>query len=376
MSEWIDFFVFSLQALVVWILLPRWGAPSARFMLEHRNPAWAEAHPQEVARLSRGGLFMPCLYAWGVLSVAVLLVVRLSVQAPFFMPFDAQTPGWERLQNTSNALISVGLIVMGLGFAISVRRLEREVPLGERRQASLAPRTAGQYAPRWALGVALGIAGAHLLAWVVVGLRGLQQSEGYWLIVGGMFFVTAVLYGVLRLGVARRPNHYDLALGPVYRRTEIRAYLAMIVFTSVMGMLGLYREVTGFDTDRMASLVVAAFIIAAVIRLTRLQIRVAGDAREPPRGKAMRTSAVTTMLVPLLLPLTLITLQPAANDGSGRAGLLEVELQPHFALAGGNLSLANGEHALGRQLTGREQRLLHGVGARFAESCHRIVGHC
>ena len=129
MNEWIDFSVFAIQAIVLWIALPRHAARFTRPMLFDRNPQWAAANPELVTKLERGGWWFKALQAWAIFTVLVLLLIRLELQPGFLTPSSLNTPGWEVLMKTSNALMALGFVLFGLGMWRNLRWLKRNVPL-------------------------------------------------------------------------------------------------------------------------------------------------------------------------------------------------------------------------------------------------------
>lgn len=227
MSEWIDFAVYVLEAIALWVVMPRWGTRMSWPMMRDRNPAWFDAHPDEIACASPGSWFLKACYAWCGLSILVLLAVNLGLQPRGFMPEALGMPDWKVLMATNNLLIGIGLIGYFSGVSVFLRWMNRNVPLSERRQATLRPRAARDYVPRWSILLVNIVVVAHLLAWLYVGVSGLYHTPRYWWAFAGMAGLTVLVYILGRATIYRRPDHLDRTPGAVYRRFEV--YLVLFL---------------------------------------------------------------------------------------------------------------------------------------------------
>jgi hypothetical protein len=144
MSEWIDFAIYALQIVLIFVLL---AAGSVHFMgpaIVDRDPAWPAAHPAVMQALARSRWFVDSCYAWAAFSIALFLALRLGVHVP---PFSAgrEAPEWEVLRAWHAALMVTGMLGYFACFLIWLRWLRVNVPLAAQRMASLTPRTAGAY---------------------------------------------------------------------------------------------------------------------------------------------------------------------------------------------------------------------------------------
>jgi hypothetical protein len=68
----------------------------------------------------------------------------------------------------------------------------------------------------------------------------------------------------------RPPNHIDRVIGPRYRRTEVRICFALMAYLTILGMVNLYLELTGFNTRRYGALLVASFVCITLASCMRL----------------------------------------------------------------------------------------------------------
>lgn len=269
MSEWIDFSVFAIQAIVLWIALPRHAARFTRPMLFDRNPQWAAANPELVAKLEHGGWWFKALQAWAIVTVIVLLMVRLG----------KNTPGWEVLMTTSNALMAMGFVLFGLGIWRNLRWLKRNVPLAEIRRASLAPRSIDDFVPRWMQYLIYGFMAVNILARPAAELIYPGRLGNIWGASILMLIMSLLMYLVATFGVARPPNQFDHAMGPNYRRLEVHVYFGIMVAIALTGLLNLLMEFNGLDMRRYGAVITGACATAALVAFMFLPItdRTAGQ---------------------------------------------------------------------------------------------------
>ena len=263
MSEWIDFVVYATQAILLCIALPRWGARFTRPMLNDRNAEWTAANPEIVARLENGGWWMKTITAWGILTVLVLLTFRLELQPRVLLPESLDTPSWEVLMTTNNLLLAVGLVIFFYGLVSGYRWVKRLVPLAERRQATLTPRTLDHFVPRWLQYLVYGLVAANILARPMVDAYYPGQLKDVWGPVAIQIFMSAVAFLCTVGGVARAPNQFDRALGPAYRRMEVHIGFFLIMGLAISGIAYVWLELSGVDSRRygavFTSLCVSAF---------------------------------------------------------------------------------------------------------------------
>lgn len=317
MSEWIDFGVYAVQALVLWVMMPRWGARFTRTTLTDRNPEWTAAHPELVARLERGGWWLKTVQAWGLISTAVLLGYRLGLLPVPPPSLRVHTPLWEILMGTSNVLMTVGFLIFGYGIWAYFRWQKQNVPLTDRRQASLAPRSTADHLPRWLQWLTYGLLLAGLTLRLVLGLKHPGRIHNVW---GGFILgliMTVFLGLAAALSVARPSNYMDRMLGPSYRHMEVRMVYGLMLWLFLTGLIGLYLNWHGVDSRRAGSLLVALFVVATIAGSALL---LPGPPRNPPaRGNAVRAAdaatlrspSVMVLLVPLLLPVALAVIRDA-----------------------------------------------------------------
>jgi len=273
MSEWVDFCVYSIQALLLWIALPRWCARFTRPALLGRNPEWVAANGHTVELLERGGWWMKAIHGWGIVSVLALLACRLD-RLPLPPATRLHTPPWERLMTTNNLLMAFGLLLFGYGVWSFLRWMKRDVPLTELRHATLVPRTSDDFLPRWLQYLIYGLMLAGLIARPVLGYIQPGRLQNVW----GNFFIGLIMAALLFLmqvgSVVRPPNHIDRLLGPRYRRMEVRICFALMAYLAILGMAGMYLEMSGFDTRRYGALLVAGFVCITLASCMRLPNKV------------------------------------------------------------------------------------------------------
>ena len=103
MTEWIDFSVYAAMIVALWFVLPMWGSRFTLRFVADRNPEWLSRHPEVATKLTGGGWLRWVPYAWGVLSLAVLLIFQADLwpQAFGFVPEEAAR--WETLKDPLDA---------------------------------------------------------------------------------------------------------------------------------------------------------------------------------------------------------------------------------------------------------------------------------
>jgi hypothetical protein len=264
MNEWIDCLVFSLQAAAMWIALPRWCSRFTRPMLMDRNPEWTLANPDTVAQLEHGGWWMKAVQAWGLLTILMLIAFRLGLQPPALSPQSLRTPLWEVLMTVGNLMTAGGLLLFGYGIVAYLRWQKRYVPLTERRQAMLMPRTTDDYLPRWLQYLVYALMLGSLLARPVASFFQPARLEHVW----GNFFMGLLLMLLLFFvgvgSVVRAPNYMDRMIGPAYRRMEVRVCFGLMALMAVLGLVNLAVELSVADTKRYGSVVISLFVTATL----------------------------------------------------------------------------------------------------------------
>ena len=265
MNEWIDFLVYAAQAVVLWIFFPRWATAFALPWMMDRNAAWVAANPRAIERASPGGWFLHACYAWAIISILVLLVFRLGLQPANLFPRTLQMPGWEVLMSVSNALLALGMIGYASGAGVFLRWVSRTVPMSERRQATLQPRTTEGLVPAWLRNLVVVAVIAHLLAWLFAGLAGHYQKPQFWGAFAAINTMALVGYFVGRASVLRRPGQMDRILGHSYRRTEVCLTYAMQLLLVGYGAMALCRLVLEIDTQRFGQLGTSIFVAVSIV---------------------------------------------------------------------------------------------------------------
>jgi hypothetical protein len=286
MSEWIDFVVYALEAIGLWIVMPRWGARMGQPMMRDRNPAWFDTHPEVIASASPGSWFMKACHAWCGVSILVLLAVQFGLQPRYFLPEALDTPHWKILMATNNLLIGIGMIGYLGGVSVFLRWMRRNVPLSEHRQATLRPRKAGNYVPRWSLLLVNGLICAHLLAWLYIGVFGLYHTPRFWWAFAGMVAMTALVHVIGRVIVNRRPDYLDQVAAAGYRRVEVWLAMFLQLVLVAFGSMALYRLLYDIpfqnSGQRYSNVVFSLFFIAILFAVNRMPFRPVGNGGRPP----------------------------------------------------------------------------------------------
>ena len=127
MSEWIDFGLYTVQVVLLWVLLPRKGAQFTAAMIVDRDADWPAKHPGVMQSLLRSRWVLNTFYVYAALSIAVLSALRLGVQVPVFSR-AADAPSWEVLKDAHGTLMILGMIMYFASFAAWTRWLSVHVP--------------------------------------------------------------------------------------------------------------------------------------------------------------------------------------------------------------------------------------------------------
>jgi hypothetical protein len=265
MTEWIDLTLYSALLALCWFLFPNLAWPQ---WLAGRNPEWFAAHPEEAKRLAtsrRGRLFA---YFCGAVSIAALL----SYQLDLWPAALRQTSGakWPVLYAITIVSVLACLIYLGIRAALVGARVRATVPMAERRQASLAVRSVGDFVPRWLRVATYVLVGAHLGAWIVTGALDLYVLPDFWSRFAGPFVFHAILFAYAGWAVTRPADAADRLLGPASRRATVRFAFVSQYYLLVWGGLRLYESVRpnlGFDLERALQLLIVLFILGSALVL-------------------------------------------------------------------------------------------------------------
>jgi hypothetical protein len=292
MSAWIDFAIYAVQIVLIFVLL----APgSARFTVPaivDRDPAWPAAHADVMQSLARSRWFVTLCYAWALFSIGVLVAVRVGVEVPVFSAARA-APAWEVLRAWHAALTVVGGLGYFACFLIWLRWLHANVPLAAQRSASLTPRAVHDYVPRsWRIATEVLTVG-HMAAWLVAPALGFGGGADYWGRFAFVAAVTALLAVMCHLVPQRRQGYADRLFGDAYRRVEMRVLYILRLAPLTTGVVGLGDAILGLDLARAAHLLLALIICGAALAFVSLRpLEPAAGARNggapfaPVRGSA------------------------------------------------------------------------------------------
>lgn len=261
MSEWVDFGLYALQATLLWIVVPGWGARLLR-------PASAVHGDSPGPR--RG--WVHSLRAWGALSVLVLLAYRLDKMPPPLSAASLHKPGWEALLMTSNLMLSLGLMFAGLGLWRLVRWLKDNAVPQPRPEEAFAL-TRDDFLPRWLQHLSYVLLLCALAARPVAGLARPDLIHDVWgsFLMGLM--VAALLFFAAAGSVMRAPNRLDDILGERYRWLEVNVCYLLMTCLALIEIAGLALELSGTASRRAVALLVAGFVSLTLISLMLLSTR-------------------------------------------------------------------------------------------------------
>lgn len=257
MSEWVDFGLYALQAVLLWIVLPAWGA---RFL-----------RPLAAAVPARGGgAWIPALRAWGILSVLLLLACRLDRAPPPLSAAALRKPGWEALLMTSNLLLALGLAFAGYGALRLVRWLKQGAAARDAGAAETFPLTRDDFLSRGLQRLTLALVLAALLARPVAALFQTDRAAD----VLGNFItglvIATLLFAAAGASVMRSPNALDRLLGERWRRTEVRLCYLLMANLALLEIAVLLLGLAGLGSRRAVALLVAALVCATLAGLMLL----------------------------------------------------------------------------------------------------------
>ena len=250
MSEWVDFGLYSLQAVLLWIALPAWGA---RFLRPLASGGGAT--PRQP-----GDAWINALRAWGTLSVLVLLGYRLDRIPPPLSAASLHRTGSEALLMTSNLMLSIGLLFAALGIWRFVQWLKQNAALQEDRAEEAFPLTRDDLLPRALQYLTYALVLCALVARPVAGLIRPDRVHDIWgnFITG--FALALLLFFTAAGSVMRAPNHLDRVLGERWRRLEVGTCYLLMGNLALLELAGLALELSGLGSRRHVALLVAGFV--------------------------------------------------------------------------------------------------------------------
>ena len=251
MSEWVDFGLYSLQAVLLWIVLPARGERLLR-------------------PLGTGSGWVKALRTWGFLSVLVLLAYRLDKIPPPFSAASLHRTGFEALLMTSNLLLALGLLFAAVGIRQFVLWLKRNDATREDRAGEVFPLTRDELLPRPLQYLAYALVLCALVARPVAGFIAPDRVHGIW---GNM--ITGLALALLLFfsaagSMMRAPNHLDRMLGERWRRLEVGTCYLLMGNLALLEIAGLALELSQRGSRRHVALLVAGFVCMTLLSLMLL----------------------------------------------------------------------------------------------------------
>jgi hypothetical protein len=282
MSAWIDFAVYAMQGVLFWVFLPRQGWRFGTPTIVDRNPDWLATHPEMSRYLSVSTGFLRVWYAWAAISIVILLAVLLG-----WRPFGGTDPTWEVLKDWHGRLLMLGVAGWFASAGLWFLWLKRNVPLADRRSATLHPRTTAEYLSLpWRVTVET-LSILHLAIWVAVGFASPDLVPDYWAKFAGMVAMTVVLAAVAWWTPRRRPGYPDRIFGESFRRVELRVCYLLRLTPLVAGAMVFGEALTGVDLARVGHLALV-LLVSALIAVFLFMRPIAPVAGEPPKPPAAR----------------------------------------------------------------------------------------
>ncbi len=272
MTEWIDFSLYAAMSIAYWSVSAGWARTTSLQMVADRNEDWLAANSERAAALLRGrwmvgsAWFQWSCCGWGAISLAVLLARQMGAWPASLSSATAGSQPWEVLKDAHATLLIIGLLCYFTVIVVSTRLIQKDVPLAERRRASLTPRTMHDFVPRWFAIGAYALVGIHLAAWTVVGIFGLSSSPDFWIRFTAPVAFSAIMLLIAHATVDRRFSDF---VGMHDRRLGIRFAFGSLIYVQFMFGLRLYGEVVGpsFEADRFIHLSLVFMLVVAMIVL-------------------------------------------------------------------------------------------------------------
>jgi hypothetical protein len=296
MSEWIDFSVFVLFNVVMLFMMPRLGMQLTKLTIAERNPEWAAEHTTVLPQIAGSLLLRAACYFCGALGIAASLAFMLYGDQVTWL----STKPWQTLSAINAIPALAGGVFLVMQSIVATRRIERHVPLAERRQATLQRRSMENFVPAWirmaipALQIAIfgGVAVAGLLA---------DAPASHWTGLGvGVF--ASVMVGIVTVStVEQRANSLDRLYGAAFRRFSVHTLVGFQFLILFWAAMGLYQYVTGstaIDAKRIGFLSIILFpLLATLASLARFRKPPSDDGSgeaQPERERLPGSTSLST----------------------------------------------------------------------------------
>jgi hypothetical protein len=276
MTEWIDFSVYAAMTIVYWFGSARWASALALQTVADRNEEWLTANRDRARTLLgsrwlvRSRWFLWSCYAWGTVSLAVLLAIQVGVWPQFLSTATRTSQMWAVLKDAHSTLLIVGLLCYFTVVVASARQVAKIVPLPERRQATLTPRSIKDFVPLWFRRATYVLIGVHLAGWVVVGALGVYSTPGFWVRFAGPVSFSGIFLLIAHAMVFRRSSDSVMFHD---RRLGVRFAFGSLIYAQFMFALRLYGEIAGpsSDVDRTMHLALVAMLVLGMLLLAFVQ---------------------------------------------------------------------------------------------------------
>jgi hypothetical protein len=266
MSEWVDFFVYAVQVVLLWVFLPRQARTLTWPWIADRNPGWIAAHPEAVGRFERSRWFVNTCYLCATACVSLLLMAMLDL-----LPLRVDAPKWEVMKDLYATFMIIGMLGWFAAWFAWARWLAKYVPLAETRHATLRPRVTSDYVPlAWRIVVEV-LTVLHLAVWLVLPALGLAGGADYWSRFTFIVFATIVVTVFAAVALRRPPGYPDRIFGEGFRRIEVRLTYVLRLVPLIPGAMMIGEDVFGLDVDRIGHLPIVCVVSAGLLVVLRLR---------------------------------------------------------------------------------------------------------
>jgi len=316
--EWIDFSLYAALIATFWFVFALRTPQFVLGMIAGRNLDWLTSNKDRAGALLRGRwlagsrYFLWFCYAWGTLGLFALSAVQVDAVPQSILRFVHGGPKWEVLKDVNSAMFISGLLCYFACLGVALRRIRDEVPLAQRRHASLQPRSVGHFIPRWVRAGTYTVVAVHLAAWMVVGTLGLYPVPGFWVRFMAPIGYSAIFIVIARAMVMWRPSRLSNA---AERRWGVRFAFAALVYVQVRFAIQLYGEIAGapLGMDRLLHLGVVLCVLLMMLGSAPFSRGRQTDGA-PSAGKSS-LAALGILIVALLAPPSGLAQQTATPAG-------------------------------------------------------------
>ena len=293
MNEWIDLFLYMVLNILAFIVAPIGARRTAQLFIEDRNRQWAQENPDFGRKVVRRSLLAVAPALLGGAGILAMLGFQLDL-LPSSWLLKFETARWEMLR-TIHAFSAVpAAVCVGFNAMILMRRIERTVPVAERRSATLKRRTLDDFVPAWLQHTTTTVTTFALVAAIAVGLNA-EVAHAYWTGLGTVVLMWVIVRLVIRGTVQHRPTFMDRIFGTDYRRTNVRIVFGLQFLVMLACALVLLEQVPGFERvewERIAHLSLVLWVaVSLLFTIRRWRVPPATPTGFPGMFRSARSAA-------------------------------------------------------------------------------------